>query len=115
MLFRSQRALGARVAAQLGKAMGGKTDEYRPARPKYNVINYQSTHIQGGATMGPTPDISVVNRYSQHWNMQNLWVVGASSFPQNPSHNPTLTVLAAAYWAADALIKRYLKNPGKLV
>jgi gluconate 2-dehydrogenase alpha chain len=110
-----QRALGARVAAQLGKEMGGKTDEYRPARPKYNVINYQSTHIQGGATMGPTPDISVVNRYSQHWNMPNLWVVGASSFPQNPSHNPTLTVLAAAYWAADALIKRYLKNPGKLV
>ena len=27
----------------------------------------------------------------------------------------TLTVLALTYWAADAMINRYLKNPGKLV
>jgi gluconate 2-dehydrogenase alpha chain len=51
----------------------------------------------------------------QHWQLPDLWVIGASSFPQNASHNPTLTALALTTWAADALIGRYLKSPGKLV
>lgn len=109
-----QRDFSAKLAAQLGREMGGKTDEYRNPRANYNVINYQTTHVQGGTAMGASPEMSVVNRYSQHWNVPNLFVIGASTFPQNPSHNPTLTVLAATYFAADALIKRYLKNPGKL-
>jgi gluconate 2-dehydrogenase alpha chain len=36
-------------------------------------------------------------------------------FPQNQSYNPTGTVGALAYWAADAITKQYLKNPGPLV
>ena len=52
-------------------------------RARYNVINYQSTHIQGGAIMGTSPENSVVNRYLQHWDVPNLFVIGASSFPQN--------------------------------
>ncbi len=110
-----QRDFAARVAAELGREMGGKVDEYRPKRDPYNVINYQSTHIQGGTIMGATPESSVVSRNLQHWNIPNLWVLGASTFPQNASHNPTLTVLACTYWAADAMINRYLKNPGKLL
>jgi gluconate 2-dehydrogenase alpha chain len=46
--------------------------------------------------------------------VNNLWVVGSSAFPQNSSGNPTLTIIAVAYRAADALITRYLKNPGPL-
>jgi gluconate 2-dehydrogenase alpha chain len=110
-----QRDFAAKLSAELGRAMGGKTDEYRPSRAKYNVINYQSTHIQGGAIMGASPESSVVSRNLQHWDVPNLWVIGASAFPQNASHNPTLTVLALTFWAADALINRYMKNPGKLV
>src|SRR5512140_273687 len=101
-----QRDFAAKLAAPLGREMGGKTDEYRNPRANYNVINYQTTHVQGGTSMGASPDMSVVNRYSQHWNMSNLFVIGASTFPQNPSHNPTLTVLAHTYFAADELIKR---------
>jgi hypothetical protein len=36
-------------------------------------------------------------------------------FPQNHGYNPTDTVGALAYWAADAIGNRYLKNPGPLV
>ena len=79
------------------------------------MINYQSTHIQGGAMMGASPETSVVNPYLQHWDVPNLWVIGASAFPQNASRNPTLTVLALTYWSADAMIDRYLKHPEKLV
>jgi gluconate 2-dehydrogenase alpha chain len=57
----------------------------------------------------------VVNTHLQHWDSPNLWVLGASAFPQNASGNPTLTALALTYRAADALINRYLKNPGRLL
>jgi gluconate 2-dehydrogenase alpha chain len=41
--------------------------------------------------------------------------MGASVFPQNAGYNPTATVAALTYWAADAMIKQYLKNPRPLV
>jgi gluconate 2-dehydrogenase alpha chain len=73
-------------------------------KSKYNVVQYQTTHIQGGAVMGTSPDNSVVNTNLQHWNVPNLWVIGASAFPQTASGNPTLTALALTYRAADAFI-----------
>jgi gluconate 2-dehydrogenase alpha chain len=79
------------------------------------VINYQSTHIQGGAMMGSSPDKSVVNRYLQHWNVPNLFVVGASAFPQNAAQNPTLTAMAVTLFASEAMIDRYFKHPEKLI
>jgi gluconate 2-dehydrogenase alpha chain len=103
------------LSAKIAPAMGAKVDPTRLSRARYNVINYQSTHIQGGAMMGATPETSVVNPYLQHWDVPNLWVIGASSFPQNASGNPTLTALAVTYWAADAVIDKYLKHPGRLV
>jgi gluconate 2-dehydrogenase alpha chain len=110
-----QFEIGSEIASKIAKAMGATPDETRPPRDPYNVVSYQSTHIQGGALMGAAPESSVVNRYLQHWNLPDLWVIGASAFPQNPSHNPTLTAIAVTTWAADALINRYLINPGKLV
>jgi gluconate 2-dehydrogenase alpha chain len=95
--------------------MGGRTDGTTPARSKYDVRVYQTTHLQGGAIMGTSPNESVVNTHLQHWDLPDLWVIGASAFPQNASHNPTLTALAVTTWAADALVGSYLKRPGKLV
>jgi gluconate 2-dehydrogenase alpha chain len=109
-----QRAFAKEIARKIAAAMGATAEETPPDRSKYNVINYQTTHIQGGAIMGEQRDSSVVNRYLQHWNVPNVWVIGASAFPQNASHNPTLTVLALTYWAADAIIQRYLKHPEAL-
>jgi gluconate 2-dehydrogenase alpha chain len=110
-----QRDFAAQVAAKLAPEMGAKADPVRPAGGRYNVINYQGTHIQGGTMMGNSPETSVVNRNLQHWDMPNLWVIGASAFPHTAAPNPTLTVLALTYWAADALIDRYFKHPEKLV
>jgi len=47
--------------------------------------------------------------------VQNLFVTGASGFPQNAGYNPTDTVGALTYWAADAIVNQYLKKPGPLV
>jgi gluconate 2-dehydrogenase alpha chain len=62
--------------------------------------------------MGSNPSSSVVNKYCQVWEMPNLFVVGASNFPQNGGYNPTGTVGALAYHAADSMVTRYLPSPG---
>ena len=110
-----QREIADERARLIARAMGAVPDETRPSRARYDVTRYQTTHIQGGAIMGDLPHTSVVNQYLQHWDVPDVWVIGASAFPQNPSHNPTLTAIALTTWAADALIERYLKNPGKSV
>jgi gluconate 2-dehydrogenase alpha chain len=81
----------------------------------WTVVPYQSTHNTGGTIMGSNPRESAVNKYLQSWNCHNLFVVGANVFPHNTSYNPTGPVGALAYWTADAIKNRYLKNPGPLV
>lgn len=82
--------------------------------PHYDVSVYQSTHNTGGAIMGVDPSASVVNNYCQMWDFDNVFVVGASAFPQNAGRNPTGTVGALAYRAADGIVNRYQKHPGPL-
>jgi gluconate 2-dehydrogenase alpha chain len=85
-------------------------------RPKnFTIVPYQSTHCTGGTIMGADPKTSVVNRYLQAWGAHNLFVQGASVFPQQPGYNPTGTLGALAYWSAKAITEQYLKNPGPLV
>jgi gluconate 2-dehydrogenase alpha chain len=84
-------------------------------RGNYNVVPYQSTHNTGGTMMGADPKTSAVNRYCQAWGADNLFVMGASLFPQNASYNPTGLVGALAYWSADAIVTKYLKSPGPLM
>jgi gluconate 2-dehydrogenase alpha chain len=101
--------------AEVIQAMGAGqvVKEYRTA--PYDVTKYQTTHLNGGAIMGTDPKTSVLNRYLQSWDVPNLFVLGASAFPQNAGYNPTGTVAALAFWAADAIRNRYLKSPGRLV
>ncbi len=102
-------------AVEIAHAMGAK--EINPGVPltHYDASRYQSSHVQGGAIMGTSPDHSVVNPYLQHWQTPNLFILGASSFPQNAAANPTPTILAQALRTADAIVDRYLKNPTALV
>ncbi|HTP81667.1 MAG TPA: GMC family oxidoreductase [Alphaproteobacteria bacterium] len=86
---------------------------YRPKN--FTIVPYQSTHNTGGTMMGTDPKSSVVNRYLQAWDAHNLFVLGASVFPQQHGYNPTGTVGALAYWAAQAVTTQYVKNPGPLV
>ena len=102
-------------AAEIGRAMGGKQVHGSPRKGPYNATQYQSTHNTGGTVMGEDRSTSVVNRYLQSWDVPNVFVIGASNFPQNASYNPTDTVGALAYWGADAIINKYMKAPGALV
>ena len=101
-------------AVGIAKAMGAREITPFPGLRRYDATRYQSTHIQGGAIMGASPGSSTVNTYMQHWQVPNLFVIGASGWPQNPSVNPTLTALALSYRTADAIVARYWKRPGSL-
>ncbi|HEY5064565.1 MAG TPA: GMC family oxidoreductase [Xanthobacteraceae bacterium] len=72
-------------------------------------------HHQGGARMGANPKESVVNKYSQSWDIPNLFIMGSATHPTMSGFNPTLTIQALAYMTADAIVNRYRKNPGSLL
>jgi gluconate 2-dehydrogenase alpha chain len=101
-------------ARAIGRAMGGRQVAASPRERPYTTTQYQSTHNTGGTIMGADPSTSVVNPFLQSWDLPNLFVIGASNFPQNASYNPTGPVGALAYRAADAIVNRYLKEPGAL-
>lgn len=67
----------------------------------------------GGVIMGDDPEISAVNNYSQVWDMENLFVIGASALPQKIQQQ-TATVGAFAYRAAEG-IEKYLNDGGGML
>ena len=102
------------LSETIAKVLGPSKIDVRHLGGRYSIVPYQSTHNTGGAVMGNDPGTSVVNTYLQSWDVPNLFVIGASAFPQNAGYNPTGTVGALAYWAADAIKSRYIKSPGPL-
>lgn len=76
--------------------------------------SYTTGHYGGGVIMGEDPKTSAVNNYSQMWDMENLFVVGTSSFPHFGNYNPTGTLGALAYRAAEGMIA-YLESDGGLL
>jgi gluconate 2-dehydrogenase alpha chain len=105
----------AEVITELARAMNPTKMGKANPRLSWSVVPYQSTHNTGGAIMGADPQSSVLNKYLQNWDVSNLFVTGASAFSHNSGYNPTGPVGAMAYWAADAIREKYLKNPGPLV
>jgi gluconate 2-dehydrogenase alpha chain len=101
-------------ASEIAHRMGAKTVVNEPRVRPYSTTTYQSTHNTGGTVMGNDRATSVVNRYLQSWDVSNVFVIGASAYPQNSSYNPTVTLGALIYWTADAIKNHYLKNPGPL-
>ena len=97
------------------KAMNPTHYEMHPRPKNFTIVPYQSTHNTGGTMMGSDPKSSVVNRYLQAWDAHNLFIMGASVFPQQHGYNPTGTVGALAYWSAKAITDQYIKTPGPLV
>ncbi|PZE20587.1 GMC family oxidoreductase [Paenibacillus xerothermodurans] len=101
-------------AGEVMKAMKPTTMEISNTVKSYDIVPYQSTHNTGGAVMGADPSTSAVNTYSQMWDAENVFVVGASSFPHNSGYNPTGTIGALAYRAAEGILK-YMQHGGSLV
>jgi len=68
-------------------------------------------HLLGTARMGDNPDTSVVNRWQQAWDCANLFIVDGSVMCSGAAVNPTSTITALAYRAADH-IRRHARDLG---
>lgn len=101
-------------SAEILKEMGADIVEENEISEHYDIVPYQSTHNTGGVIMGDDPETSAVNNYLQMWDADNIFVVGASAFAHNGGYNPTGTVGALAYRAAEG-IQKFLKDDEQLV
>jgi choline dehydrogenase-like flavoprotein len=93
--------------AQIVEAMGGrvtsapKTDGAEAIAPGGFII-----HEVGGAIMGADPRGSVTNQWCQTWDVKNLFLTDGAVFASNADKNPTLTIMALAWRAADHIAER---------
>jgi 2-methyl-1,2-propanediol dehydrogenase len=70
---------------------------------EHGVYRTPAWHLLGTCRMGATPDMSVVNRWHQSWDVPNLFIVDGSVFTTGGVVNPTPTVCALALRAAEHL------------
>lgn len=71
-----------------------------------------SSHDLGGCRMGEDPETSVVNPGLEVHDTPGLYVFGGAVFPTCQGVNPTLTMWALCYRAAEKLVER-LRNTGE--
>jgi len=96
-----------RTFANIIEAMDGQThgvvqtDGARAIAPGGSII-----HEVGGAIMGSDPRTSVTNPWCQTWDVPNLFVTDGAVFASNADKNPTLTIMALAWRAADHILAR---------
>ena len=65
-----------------------------------------SFHIMGTARLGDSPRFSATNPEGQTWEVQNLYVMDGSSFPNASGVNPMVSIEAMAHRNANALAVR---------
>jgi choline dehydrogenase-like flavoprotein len=93
--------------AQIIEAMGGRVQ--RPPETdgsKAISMGGEIIHEVGGAIMGDKPRDSVVNKWSQAWDVKNLFLTDGAPFASNADKNPTLTIMANAWRVADHILDR---------
>lgn len=62
-------------------------------------------HLAGTHRMGNSPDNSVVNPRQQAWDHKNLYLVGCGNMVTIGTSNPSLTMTALAFWAAENILQ----------
>lgn len=103
-------------AVEIAKKAGAtRIEPFNSTDVHNSPYDQRSTHTTGGAVMGKDPETSALNKYCQSWDVHNVFVMGASNFPNNGGYNPTATVGALALHSARAIIEQYIHTRGPLV
>lgn len=70
-------------------------------------VNNTEAHIQGTVRMGSGVEDSVLDSYQRLHEVENLFVLGSSSFPTGAPVNPTLTLAALSVRSAKKYVEYY--------
>jgi choline dehydrogenase-like flavoprotein len=98
------RALVAEMGGEVFSAMPTRQQEYGIA-PGGAII-----HELGGARMGNDPRTSVVNKFAQAHDVQNLFVADGASFVTQADKNPTWTIMALSMRTSDYIADQIKKG-----
>lgn len=71
----------------------------------YDDVTPWTQHLLGTCRMGDDPDTSVVDRYNRSHDVQNLFMCDGSSMVSSSRGQPTITIMALAFRAADNIIQ----------
>jgi choline dehydrogenase-like flavoprotein len=95
-----------RTFADVITAMGG-TPRLAPGQDPRDAISRggEIIHEVGGAIMGREARQSVTNGWGQSWDVGNVFLTDGTPFCSNADKNPTLTIMALAWRAADYMIE----------
>ena len=88
---------------EIAKAAGAFEYRLQDYTDENGVYRTPAWHLLGTCRMGETPDMSVVNKWNQCWDVPNLFIVDGSVFTTGGVVNPTPTVSALALRAAEHL------------
>lgn len=69
-----------------------------------------SIHEMGTAHMGTSAKDSVLNKFNQAWDVKNLFVTDAAAFASGTHKNPTLTIMALSWRAAEYMLGEMKKG-----
>ena len=93
------------------EAMGGTVRDDTDFAPHKSIQNPgYIIHEVGGAIIGDDPRKSVCNQWLQTWDVKNLFLCDGAPFASNADKNPTLTIMALAWRAADYLVEQAKKG-----
>ncbi|MCI0488910.1 MAG: GMC family oxidoreductase [Blastocatellia bacterium] len=85
--------------------------EYNPTDADYLIYDgvgytfWGAGHLVGTHRMGFARSDSVVSREQRTWDHENLFLVGCGNMPTIGTSNPTLTMAALSFWAAENIIR----------
>jgi choline dehydrogenase-like flavoprotein len=94
----------ARRAAEWLKEAGAIDTSLAASKP---AMVSAGQHQAGTCRMGNDPKGSVVNRYCQIHDVDNVFVIDSSVHVTNGGFNPALTIMAVAYYASEALVRNW--------
>lgn len=94
-------------AVDVAKALGAWDIKVNNLRDGSDNYRPNAWHLLGTARMGDDPTDSVVNKWHQAWDCANLFVIDGSIMTTGGAINPTATISALAYRAAENLAERF--------
>jgi choline dehydrogenase-like flavoprotein len=100
-----------RIFARLG--IRPDDDHTRYQKDEYGYLTHEGVdysfrgagHLVGTHRMGKSPSNSVVSPRQRTWDHENLYLVGCGNMPTVGTSNPTLTIAALAFMAAENILK----------
>jgi choline dehydrogenase-like flavoprotein len=100
----SHAVLPTAASTSIPQFLEGGTHQRSKGRFLPDPIGGLVNHQMGTMRMGSDEATSVLDPSQRFWGIPNLYVTDASVFPTSGGYNPTLTVQALAWRAADRIL-----------